>query len=306
MADHDQLFKKLLRTFFPDFLGIVAPDLKAEVCSPEIRFLSQEIFADWPKGRRRQVDLLARMAGMSASFLVHVEVEARFRSFAAQRLRSYFHLLKARHGERVFPVLVTLRGGPPGISRQALEETLGGQLQVFAYTAFGLGGCRAADFLARSEPLAWALAALMHHPDRVELKLACLTRVAGAKLPELETFVLVNCIETYIELRPTEAEAFERRQSAKTQEGRAVQKTWADRMRDEGIQIGLEKGREQGLKQGAEKGARTLLLRLLTQRFGELPSTVRRRVGAIRSFDRLTGLAERVFAVRSLEELGLS
>jgi hypothetical protein len=334
MADHDQLFKDLLRTFFPDFLGFVAPELLPEVLLGDIRFLEQEIFSDWPRGRRWKVDLLARVRGLAAqTVLVHVEIEAVFRKSAARRLERYFHLVKARYGEPIFPILVLLRGGPPGITRQTLEEALGGHCQTFHFTALGLSGCPAWEYLERPEPLAWALAALMRHRHnrRAELKLACIQRVARAGLSELQTFILVNCIETYIQLTPEETVAFERLRSSKeNEEVRTMQITWADRMRaegrevglEQGIQRGIEKGIERGLEQGIEKGiaqglqsglqkgreegTRELLGKLLRLRFGELSPGTLKRLAAIRSLDRLTRMAEQVLTAQSLAELDLA
>lgn len=298
MADHDQLFKDLLRTFFSGLLGLVAPELLGEVSLDEIRFLEQEIFSDWPRGRRWKVDLLARVRGLrTRTVLVHVEVEADFRQSIGRRLERYFHLLKARYGEPIFPILVLLRGGPPGITRQTLEESLGGQAQSFRFTAFGLSGCPAGEYLDRPEPLAWALAALMRHrrKQRVELKLACIRKVAQAGLSDLQAFMLVNCIESYLELTPEETAAFERlRSSEANEEVRAMQTTWADRMRAEG----MEKGREEG--------TRELLGKLLRLRFGELSPRTLKQLAAIRSLDRLTRMAEQVLTAQSLAELGLA
>lgn len=181
------------------------------------------------------------------------------------------------------------------------QGNLAGQCQRFSYTSFGLRGCGAPDYLARPEPLAWALAALMRHSraERPQLKLECLQRISRASLSSAETLVLVNCVETYLELTPEETAAFARLQSLDTNgEVAAVQETWADRMRAEGMEKGLEKGKQDG--------ARQLLVALLVQRFGELPGACRRRIAAIRSLDRLTGLAQQVLTARSLSELGLA
>ncbi len=62
---------------------------------------------------------------------------------------------------------------------------------------------------------------------------------------------------------------------------------------------------EQGLEQGRDR-IRDLLLRMLGQRFGSLSQGVQRRVAAIASAEELSRLAERVYQVDSLEELGLA
>ena len=65
-------------------------------------------------------------------------------------------------------------------------------------------------------------------------------------------------------------------------------------------------GRKEGRREGLEQGARRVLLRLLGQRFGQLPDSVRRRVAEIDSVERLTRLAERVLTASSLEDVGLT
>jgi hypothetical protein len=95
----------------------------------------------------------------------------------------------------------------------------------------------------------------------------------------------------------------------RTPEVEAMEMTWAEqqaveyqkKFREEGIVLGLEKGREQG----REQGVRSTLLRLLGQRFGEVPPPIRARVEEIDSLDELDGLVDRILEVKSLDELGL-
>jgi flagellar biosynthesis/type III secretory pathway protein FliH len=142
---------------------------------------------------------------------------------------------------------------------------------------------------------------------RSEQKIACLSRIARAKLPEIQGFALFNCVETYLQLSPEETAAFERLRSLETnKEVRVMELTWADRMRAEGRKEGKKEGRAEGREKGREEGARLLLARLLEQRFGDLPVTARRRLAAVRSLERLNRLAEQVLSARSLDELGLA
>ena len=71
---------------------------------------------------------------------------------------------------------------------------LGPTTNHFRYYLFCLQGSRAEDFLARDQPLGWALAALMRPEtlSRAEHKMACLRRIAAAPLDELRRFLLVN------------------------------------------------------------------------------------------------------------------
>jgi predicted transposase YdaD len=309
---HDQLFKELLGRFLPDFLTLVAPEPAGRLDLTRRTLLDKESFTDQPNGQRRELDLLAEVPfadGSGRAALIHVEIEARFRLEMGSRMAGYHMQLRLRHGRPVIPVVLYLRGGKPGVRLETvLEAELGLETSRFLYHSFGLARSRAEDYLEKDQPLAWALAALMRceTKSRAEHKLACLQRIAGAHLDELGRFLLVNCVETYLQLRGRDAEEMEALQArGNAEEVRTMRMTWADQLEMKG----REKGREQGLllgrEQGREQGIRQTLLRLLGVRFGPLSEETRQRLDAIRSEERLNEIADQVLIARSLEEMGL-
>ncbi len=76
----------------------------------------------------------------------------------------------------------------------------------------------------------------------------------------------------------------------------AMEMTWADRIEAKGI----SKGRKEGVDR-----LRGTIVRMLGQRFGEVPAPLRRRLALIRSVDGLSAIADRILEVNSIEELGL-
>ncbi|HYX25198.1 MAG TPA: DUF4351 domain-containing protein [Thermoanaerobaculia bacterium] len=303
-TQHDKIFKQLLRNFLADFLRLVlpAPD-RLDLSSPEL--LDKELFAGGPHGRRREPDLLVRIRTVHGRpLLIHVEIEARASRGMEERLWRYRNQILARYETLVLSIVVNLKRGRPGVHLEIRESGLGPDFPEFRYISFGLERCRAAEYLARPEPLAWAFAALMDPGplSRAELKMACLRRIAGLR-GRIDPFLLVDCVESYLQLEPWEVAEFETLASRRdNQEVRAVKMTWSETLRAEG----WEKGRKEGMEEGAQTGARQMLLLLLGKRFGPLPETVRRRVEAIDSLDLLTRLAERLLSAHSLEEMGLA
>jgi len=255
-------------------------------------FLDKELFT--VEGRRRELDLLAKVSSLGdggPEYLFHVEVEARATSRMGRRLWRYRNQIQASHDCEVVSLVLYLARGRAGAHVQELKEGLGD----FRYVAFGLSGCDAAEYLARREPLAWALAALMRPGSftRPALKLACLRQIAAADLKEPRRLLLVNCVEAYLELNSDEAEEYARLHTVR--ENREVKKMamiWSERMKAE--------GREEGMQV-----VRKILLRLLEQRFGPLSEETRVRIEAITSLDRLSRLSERALTVRSLAALRL-
>lgn len=299
-ARHDSLFKRLLRAFFADLLRLALPGMALDVHGAV--FLDKELFTQ--SGRRREPDLLARIplrSGGSESLLVHVEIEVRARKPIVGRLRQYRRRIEAAYDLDVVSIVVSLRGGEPGVQVRPLPGVTTGPGLGSQYVAFNLSGCDAATYLQRPEPLAWALAALMNPGKlgRSGLKVACMRRIAEARLSEDRRILLVDCVATYLELTPEEVSEY----ATSGIDGgkpamRLTDMSWGDKLRAEG----WREGRREGLEQGAQK----MLLRLLNRRFGRLPVGVRRRIEEIDSVDRLIRLAERVLTARSLEDLGLA
>jgi predicted transposase YdaD len=296
-TQHDKIFKQLLRVFLEDFLRLVAPQAleRLDLSSPEL--LDKELFAGGPHGRRRELDLLVRVRTTeSLRILIHIEIEARASQRMQKRLWRYRNQIQARYDTPALTIVVYLKRGRPGVILETWESSFGPDFPEPRYVSFGLAGCRAGEYLARPEPLAWAFAALMNPASlsRAEHKMACLRRIASLR-GRIDSFLLVDCVENYLQLDPREVAEFDALRSRReNKEVRAMTMTWSEKLE--------AKGKEKGRAEGAHQ----LLLRLLGKRFGPLPEPVRRQVETITSLDRLTELAERVLSAHSLEEMGLA
>jgi hypothetical protein len=304
LTSHDQLAKDLFQTFFPGFLRLAAPEAAARLHLDEAVFLDKQAFTDWPQGDRRELDLLAEVPAQDnpgSRVLIHIEIEAQARADMAARFWRYHMQVQLRHRLPVVPILVNLKGGRPGVHFEILAEGFEEpETTRFRFRVFSLSGCRAEEYLASPEPIAWALAALMRRGkwSRAEHKMECLRRIAEADLSGSRRWLLGNWVETYLQLDERETAEYERlRELAVNQEVKVMEMTWEERMEVKYTQKGIELGRLDGMRQ--------ILLRLLDRRFGAVPETVRRKVEAIDDSAPLSDLTEKVLDARSIEELGL-
>jgi len=301
---HDQLFKELLQAFFADFVRIVLPDVADELWLEQPRFLDKERFTDTTEGEHRFLDLVAEvptLEGDDELLLVHVEVEAqaRGRDAMGHRMWRYAMQLWLRDQKRVVPIVLYLRGGEPNITKVTVEHRFAGhQLASFTHWAFGLSRSQAAEYLDRPEALAAALAALMDPADLSlpEHRIECLRRVGRAGVDDARRFLLMNIVETYVQLDEPALEEYHRLLAAEpNEEVRAMEMTWADTLKAEGEAKGMEKGRVEGM--------RTLVADLLERRFGPPSEETKSRLGAIDSADELTRLFQRALEAESLGEI---
>jgi hypothetical protein len=306
---HDQLFKELLQEFFADFVQIVLPKIAPRLRLDRATFLDKETFTDTPEGEHRLLDLVAQVEttdGEEELLLVHVEIEARARpKLMGRRMWRYAMQLWLREHRHVVPIVLYLRGGQPGVQEITVEHRFADhQLASFTYWAFGLSHSQAADYLDRPETLAPALAALMD-PGALSIprhRIECLRRVGRVQLDDAKRFLLVNIVETYVQLDEAAQREYERLLAAEpNEEVKIMEMSWAETK----IAEGMEKGLEKGLEKGRMEGIRSSVMDLLERRFGPLTERTKERVLAVSSAEELSGIFHRAIDARSLEEIGL-
>jgi hypothetical protein len=174
----------MLRACFPDFLELIEPGLIERMELELVTFPHREDLTGWSEDELRDLGLLAEVMtrrGRWFMLLIQVETGAEDRLAVEERLLgSYLRLsLEGRQPARM--VVVQLRGGRPGVHLEwIVDEADGEEVLRVPYLAFGLAECRAEDYLAKPQPLAWALATLMRPTERslVEHRDFCLRRIA--------------------------------------------------------------------------------------------------------------------------------
>ncbi len=307
-TNHDLLMKELIAAFPDQFLSLAAPYLAERVDLRGVHFEPEEHFAGSPTGHARRCDLVARSSTQwsdgrqdaEEQVLLHIEIELRYQSTVEPKLLRYHRGLSLKHGLPVHTTVLFLRGGPAGSRERIYEErSVGRLIGTIGYTSLGLSQGRAVKYLKRPEPLAWALAALMkpsRGQTRSQLGLACVLQIAGdSRIGTRDRRLLVGCVLTYASLEDDDAQEFDRIMAG---------------LDDEGVQnvrmSMTQRWRREGLEQGRADGARDLVKRMLARRFGKLSAESQRRLSAIVSSEDLARLAEKVYQVETLEELGLA
>jgi hypothetical protein len=295
---HDQLFKELLRGFLKEFLELFVPDLAARLDFSSLQFPNKELFKGFPDARLREPDVVAQIRsrdGEPEMVPVHVEVQAEGKRDLGKRMLEYYSLLWLQFDLPIFPVVLYLSGGTgEGIATpEYLHRLFGREILRFRYARVALARLSAREYV-ESSPLGAALSALMRRDRRspeLDLRARMLKRVVASELDQGRKFVLVNVIETYFRLSTSERESFRKLVARKEyREMQDVELTWADELRQEGV----------------IQGKRDTLKRLLTAKFGPLPSEFQARIEAVSSGEELDRYLERVLTADTLEELKLS
>ena len=78
--NHDQIFKTLIKEFFEEFMELFLPEVGKEIDFKQVEFLEQEFFTDINHGRKKLLDLVAKVKllnGNEEYILIHTEFESR-------------------------------------------------------------------------------------------------------------------------------------------------------------------------------------------------------------------------------------
>ncbi|MFM9964130.1 MAG: Rpn family recombination-promoting nuclease/putative transposase [Planctomycetaceae bacterium] len=286
---------------------LFCPVEAAQIDFGRVEFLREEFFTDVRGGRQRRLDLVAKVRlkrGGERFILVHFEFESsrKDRDFS-RRMYEYFSQLFLRHGLSIVPIALfsddaEWKEPVPDFFELALSPK---SRVRFDYHLIKLSQLDYRRFLESDNPLAFALMAKMKYTrrERVRLKADFLRLILRAGTDPARQSLLVEFVETYMPLVPTEQIQFT--QLVQVEEAYREVKQMVTTYE----KAGIKKGREKGIQEGMEKGKLEALMLQLENRFAKLPADVRRKVERIHSSERIDELLLAVLTAKSLSELGL-
>src|SRR5215210_2713236 len=165
--DHDQLFKRLLKDFFIEFVELFLPAVREYLEPDSIKFIDKEIFTGLKASDRQIADLVAyvKFKGQEAYFLIHVEPQAsrrRKRGDFAERMFHYFAGLSKDLRLPVYPVAILSYDKPQNLEADVYRVEFPDKTVLeFRYTVIQLNQLNWRDFLRHDSPVAGALMAKM-------------------------------------------------------------------------------------------------------------------------------------------------
>jgi Putative transposase, YhgA-like/Domain of unknown function (DUF4351) len=209
--DHDALFKKLLTTFFQEFIELFLPEVAAYLDFSTLKAVDKEIISR----RRRTADIVmqASYKGEESFFLIHVEHQSKPESNFAWRMLGYFFLLFDKHKIPVYPIVIFSHQEPDTPEPDNFIIAFPDKIIIqFNYTVIQLNRMDWQDYLNRPNPVASALMSKMKvaRKDRSKVKLECLRMLFGLGLEDDKQDLISDFIDTYIQLSRKEQAEFEK------------------------------------------------------------------------------------------------
>jgi len=286
--DHDQLFKQLLTTFFLEFLELFTPEI-----------LPLEYFTDIQAGERKAMDVIIRVnllgrpnapASSRVSVVVNCEHQSSSEPDFQRRLFFYFAQLHRKYLQPVYPIALFSFDKPYRPEKNSYQVRVPGfQVMDFNFLTIQLNQLDWRAFLTQRNPVAAALMAKMKidPADRPRVKVECLRMIANLKLDKARTFQLSGFIDNYLRLNPVEEQQFQVE----------VDTIKLPQEREKIMEITTS-----WMEQGQESATRSLVVKQLTRKLGNLSPELLARVSSL-NLERVEVLAEDLLDFKHVGDL---
>ncbi|MEM9272288.1 MAG: DUF4351 domain-containing protein [Cyanobacteria bacterium P01_F01_bin.143] len=293
--DHDQLFKKLLTTFFVEFLELFFPSILEYLDTNSIQFIDKEVFTDVVLGEKNILDLvaLAKFQEQDYSFLVHLENQASNAPEFNRRMFRYFCSLFLKYNIPIYPIVIFSYDSPQRLNRNDFViDFPDRQVLNFNYQIIQLNRLDWHDFLKQKNPIAAALMAKMKIApgDRPKVKAQCLRLMVTLKLDPAKMQLISGFVDTYLRLNDAEKTIFQSELSKMRLE------------EQEQIMQITTSWKEEGRLEGRLEEKLSITLRQLNRKLGNLPEAIATQVKSLKS-DQLDLLTEDLLEFETFDDL---
>ncbi|CAM4481178.1 Rpn family recombination-promoting nuclease/putative transposase [Paenibacillus macerans] len=282
---HDEAFKKLLQTFFAEFIALFFPELDKLLDHRQTRFLMQEQLVDLVGEEARTLDLLleTKYITTDAFILIHLEPQSYKQPDFHERMFIYFSRLFERHRKEhklIIPIAV-FTGDSMHDERNSLSMDIPGQeILHFQFLKVELQNHHWRKFVDSNNPVAAALLAKMgyNRGEEREMRLAYLRMILQLRkrLDSARIKLIMSFADLYFVPDPKQDEAMLYELTNQYPEEReAIMELMPAWMR-----LGYEKGREEGVQTERQN----IALRLIAKGFSleEVAETIKLPIEEVR------------------------
>jgi predicted transposase/invertase (TIGR01784 family) len=293
-SPHDEAFKKLLQTFFAEFIELFFPELDKLLDYSHTRFLMQELLVDIVGEEKRTLDLLleTRCRGSDAYVLVHLEPQSYKTSDFHERMFIYFSRLFERHRNEhklIIPIAI-FTANDARDERDTLSMVI--QDRTLLYFQFLKVELRNQDwrrFIDSDNPVAAALLALMGYNKnkRREMRFAYLRMILRLRnrLDDARLALVMLIADLYFKPDRNEEEALLNELIERyPEEGEAMKElmpAWKRWGYEEGLELGMERGMETAAINMLRKSMDASLIAEITGLSAEKVEALRRKMNGM-------------------------
>jgi predicted transposase/invertase (TIGR01784 family) len=269
---HDLLFKRLLETFFVEFIELFFPQVSNLMDKEHINFLTQEVITDVPDMEKHLVDILVetKLAGEEGIVLIHVESQAQRDPEYNRKMFRYFSRLHDKHHRKILPVVIyshDVNVVEPDNYKVGFSFL---EVLSFKFLIVQLRKEPWRKYIRSNNPVATALISKMNYTgqEKISVKLEFSRMLATMQLDVARNSILTAFMETYLKLSPEEEAIYRDRFKTELKPEEVerlleITTSYHEQGRAEGRAEGKVEGRAEGRAEGKAEGKAEIAKKLL-------------------------------------------
>ena len=281
--NHDQMFKRLIKTFFKEFIELFIPEAAERIDFTHLKFLDKELYTDIISGEKHLLDLVVetKLKGEDSLILVHIEPQSYKQKEFAKRMFKYFSLLHQKFNKPIFPIaLFTYRGKRAERDRYQIEFPFFKVLD-FHFFKIELGKLDYRKFINSDNPVAAALMTRMGYSkeERLKVRIEILKIFLRLQISDAKEVLLNRFVSIYLPLNKKELAKFREEEVKKMPPRiRELSYPYVNEWEEMGVKKGIREGKKEGKKEGRKEGEAILFIKLLENRFGTLSEDIKKQI----------------------------
>lgn len=265
-TQHDLLFKRLIETFFTEFMEAFFPELYEEIDFNSMKYLSEEIVPSVYDGNKRALDIVVEVKWKKADtiIVIHVEPQSYQQTDFNKRMFHYFSLLYRKVDKPILPIAIF--SYDEAWDKDEFKVTVGHlEILKFKYLTLHLRKINWRQFVRKENPVSAALLSKMgyNERERIRVKIEFFRLLTKLKINLEKRDILVDFFQTYLQLSEKEEEIFVEKVSKldNAEEILNIPISYGERIKA----IGREEGREEVALEMLKEGVSIELIMKVTK-----------------------------------------
>lgn len=247
---HDQLFKRLIETFFAEFFEAFFPKLHENINFNKLRFLSEEITPNRFDDNTRILDIVAEVKDKKTDDLivVHVEPQSYVQPNFHKRMLHYFIELDRKVNKPIIPIAIFTYDQPWNKNTYTIE-VFGNEIIRFTYISIHLRSLPWRDFINIKNPVVAAFLSKMNYTEeeKIDVNIEFLRMLTKLDINLEQQAIIRNFFQSYIILSEEEEEILMKtiKEQPDADDMLEVTNPFVEYGKRKGIEIGVDRGREE-------------------------------------------------------------
>lgn len=253
-TSHDQLFKRLIETFFVEFIEAFFPEIYEQVDFSSLKFLSEEIVPAVHDKDERRLDIVVEITDKSTDTpaIIHVEPQSYYQSDFDKRMYHYFSQLHRKLDKPIIPIAIFSYDESWNKNEYTVNAVKKNFMHMFYFTLH-LRSLFWRDYVNKPNPVVAAFLSKMNYAEneKVDVKIEFLRMLTMLDRTLEEQDILMDFFQSYLKLNEKEEEILMKSVKKQPDADKILEIT--NPFIEYGKRRGREEGREEGRAEGREK-----------------------------------------------------